>query len=183
MIPDDLWLRLLPFTAEKGARLKGLKVHLLSQSSPVLTRLCSGVKSAHRWMRHIWCTVTGEKMSKREKLLILLFVLMTGVCVGLVAIYFANKANAPTIVEGECETCAVYQRGRWRAQASQIILKGPNITVISLHDCNVVIWSSRCNLHPQPGYDCFNGEQRRTARAENGEGENPARDSHRRLRR
>lgn len=54
-------------------------------------------------------------MSNLAKLFIFLFVLMTGVCVSLVAIYFTNQANAPTDVEGECETCA--------AQASQITLK------------------------------------------------------------
>lgn len=39
-------------------------------------------------------------LGKHEKLLIFLFVLMTGVCVGLVAIYFTNEANAPTKDEG-----------------------------------------------------------------------------------
>lgn len=52
-----------------------------------------------------------EKMSTLEKYLIFLFVLMTGVCVGLVAIYMTDDANSPTDAEGECETRAVYQRG------------------------------------------------------------------------
>lgn len=83
-------------------------------------------------------------MSNLEKLLIFLFVLMTGVCIGLVAIYFTDEANAPTNVQGECETCSL---SAWlMAQASQISLKGPNI---SSHDCIVLlIWSSRGNLHP-----------------------------------
>lgn len=50
-------------------------------------------------------------MSTLEKYLIFLFVLMTGVCVGLVAIYLTDAANSPTEVEGECETHAVYQCG------------------------------------------------------------------------
>lgn len=48
-------------------------------------------------------------MSNLEKFLIFLFVLMTGVCVGLIAVYFTDEANAPTNVEGEYVT--VYQRG------------------------------------------------------------------------
>lgn len=42
-------------------------------------------------------------MSNLEKLLIFLFVLMTGVCISLVAVYFTKEANAPAN-EGECET-------------------------------------------------------------------------------
>lgn len=49
-------------------------------------------------------------MSTLEKFLILLFVLMIGVCAGLVAIYITDNANSPTD-KGECETHAVYQRG------------------------------------------------------------------------
>lgn len=64
-------------------------------------------------MRHSLVHRYWEKMSTREKLFIFLFLLMTGVCVALVALYFTNEANAPTIVEGECETCAVYQLMGW----------------------------------------------------------------------
>lgn len=88
-------------------------------------------------------------MSNLEKLLIFLFVLMTGVCVGLVAIYFTDEANAPTNVQGECETCSL---SAWLMAHSSLPddPKGPNITVISSHDRNIVllIWSPRCNLHP-----------------------------------
>lgn len=46
-------------------------------------------------------------MSTLEKLLIFLFVLMSGVCVGLIAIYFTGEANSSNNVEGERETRAV----------------------------------------------------------------------------
>lgn len=49
-----------------------------------------------------------EKMSTLEKLLIFLFVLMTGVCVGLITIYFTGEANSPTNEEGECEMRAAH---------------------------------------------------------------------------
>uniref|UniRef100_H3CMZ7 CUB domain-containing protein n=1 Tax=Tetraodon nigroviridis TaxID=99883 RepID=H3CMZ7_TETNG len=42
---------------------------------------------------------------KMEKLLIFLFVLMTGVCIGLVAIYFTGEANSTTNVEGPDSGC------------------------------------------------------------------------------
>lgn len=95
MISDDLWLHLTLSTAEKAAH---QKVDLHSQSSPVFTPLC--VQSANGLIRD---SLVQEKM---EKLLIFLFVLMTGVCIGLVAIYFTGEANSTTNVEGECETCA-----------------------------------------------------------------------------
>lgn len=41
-------------------------------------------------------------MSTLEKCLIFLFVAMTGVCIGLIAIYFTDKANSSTHAEGEC---------------------------------------------------------------------------------
>lgn len=47
-------------------------------------------------------------MSTLEKFLIFLFVLMTGVCVGLVALYFTSEAVNSPDVEGECETRAAH---------------------------------------------------------------------------
>lgn len=49
-----------------------------------------------------------EKMSTLEKFLIFLFVLMTGVCVSLIALYFTSEAVNSADVEGECETCAAH---------------------------------------------------------------------------
>lgn len=102
MISDDLWLSLRPFTAEKAAH---QKLDLHSQSSPVFTSLC--LVSTHLDETHSGASLQ-ERMSSLEKLLIFLFVLMTSVCVGLIAIYFTGEANSTTNVEGECESHAVH---------------------------------------------------------------------------
>ncbi len=41
-------------------------------------------------------------MSTLEKFLIFLFVAMTGTCIGLVVVYFTDKADSSTQPEGEC---------------------------------------------------------------------------------
>lgn len=45
----------------------------------------------------------SKGMSTLEKYLIFLFVAITGICIGLVAIYFIDKDDSSTDVEGECE--------------------------------------------------------------------------------
>lgn len=44
----------------------------------------------------------SKGMSTLEKYLIFLFVAITGICIGLVAIYFVDKDDSSTDVEGEC---------------------------------------------------------------------------------
>lgn len=101
------WYSAIPHVME-------LKVQPCSQSSDTFHLLVL-VKSwwVVGWVT-VWCISSGERemdpekgsrrsrgMSTLEKSLIFLFVAMTGACVGLVAIYFTEKANASTLVEGE----------------------------------------------------------------------------------
>lgn len=41
-------------------------------------------------------------LSTLEKCLIFLFVAMTGACIGLVVVYFTEKSDSSTHIDGEC---------------------------------------------------------------------------------
>lgn len=50
----------------------------------------------------------SKGMSTLEKILIFLFVAMTGACIGLAIIYFTDKADSATHPEGECSCLKMY---------------------------------------------------------------------------
>lgn len=61
--------------------------------------------------------------STLEKYLIFLFVAMTGACIGLVVVYFTDKAEAPAPVEGECVRIYTFP-GRQRERQEASFLSG-----------------------------------------------------------